>query len=241
MAQNGPDARQKGEDEARGVSLRRAKKTVPRSFLVLTFSALIAAAAPARAEDATPLPLPKPAGLGALAAAPEAPPPPEAVDAAPEPLQLAAVQPQERPETRIGDSGLPVPRYVSLKSNEVYLREGPSSGHKVEWVYVRRGLPVEVIAEYDVWRRIRDADGVVGWVHKGMLDGKRSVLVTGAANVPLHETPAPDSAIIAYAQPGVVARLKACSAAVCEIQAQAIDGYVARGQIWGVYSGETVE
>ena len=138
-------------------------------------------------------------------------------------------------------SGLPVPRYVSLKSGEVYLREGPSAGHKVEWVYVRRGLPVEVIAEYDVWRRIRDADGITGWVHKGMLDGRRSVLVTGEGNVALREGPSADAAIIAYAEPGVVARLKTCGSAFCEVETKAIDAYVARDHVWGVYADETVE
>jgi SH3-like domain-containing protein len=201
-------------------------------FLLLSGGLATAVVAPLRAEDDAPLPIPKPDF-----AAPAAPP---SETAAP-PMVLAAVQTHERPETRIGDSGLPVPRFVSLKSGEVYLREGPSSGHKVEWVYVRRGLPVEVIAEYDVWRRIRDADGVVGWVHKGMLDGKRSVLMLGADNVPVRESAAPDAAIIAYAEPGVVAKLKACGGAFCEVQAQAIDGYVARVQVWGVYDGETVE
>lgn len=157
------------------------------------------------------------------------------------PTVMATIQAHDRPETRIGASGLPVPRFVSLKSGEVYLREGPSGEHKVEWVYVRRGLPVEVIAEYDVWRRIRDADGVVGWVHKQMLDGRRSVLMTGSVNVELRESPAPDAAVIAYAQPGVIAKLKACGGDFCEIEAQSIDAYVARARIWGVYDDESVE
>ncbi len=183
-----------------------------------------------------PIPIAKPNSVHA-ALAPEAPsgkPLPEFVD--PAPLAVEA-QPRDRPTP----SGLPVPRWVSLKSGEVYLREGPSSEHRVQWVYVRRGLPVEVIAEYDVWRRIRDADGVVGWVHKGMLDGRRSVLVAGAGNVPLREAPEMDGAVIAYAEPGVVARLKGCEAGYCEVQAQAIDAFIERSHVWGVYEGETVE
>lgn len=203
-------------------------KTVPRIDRIFLASASAAAFCLAAAAQTPPEPQPKPP-LEALAA--EAAGPSVAA-----PALYAAVQPRERPETRIGDSGLPVPRYVSLKSGEVYLREGPSAGHKVEWVYVRRGLPVEVIAEYDVWRRIRDADGITGWVHKGMLDGRRSVLVTGEGNVALREGPSADAAIIAYAEPGVVARLKTCGSAFCEVETKAIDAYVARDHVWGVYA-----
>ncbi len=193
----------------------------------------------ARAEDETPVPLPKPdlsapapTQLAAVHSEPEI-----ATDAITEPL----LAPETRGETRIGDSGLPVPRFVSLKSGEVYLREGPSPQHKVQWVYVRRGLPVEVIAEYDVWRRIRDADGTVGWVHKGMLDGRRSVVMTAGDNVPLREGPAADSPVIAYAEAGVIASLKACGGEFCEIETKSIDAYVPRQRIWGVYQDEKVE
>lgn len=200
----------------------------------------LAVGALAQAADVTPLPRPKP-DLSALAIAATdlaavRTEPETAIDGVP-----AVFSPETRGETRIGDSGLPVPRFVSLKSGEVYLREGPSPQHKVQWVYVRRGLPVEVIAEYDVWRRIRDADGVVGWVHKGMLDGRRSVLMTAGDNVPLREAPAADSPVVAYAEAGVIARLKTCGGGFCEIEAKSIDAYVPRDRLWGVYQDETVE
>ena len=197
-----------------------------------------------RAEDATPEPIPKPDFQRIAALSPEHLPDTAAVasDAEPAPASVtAAVQTRARGETRIGDSGLPVPRFVSLKSNEVYLREGPSPQHKVEWVYVRRGLPVEVIAEYDVWRRIRDADGVVGWVHKGMIDGRRSVLMTGSSDIPMRDTATADGAIVAYAKPGVVARLKSCGGSFCTVEASSIEAYVSRDRVWGVYQDETVE
>lgn len=210
----------------------------------------LAACATALAADVTPLPRPKP-DLSVLAvAAPAAQiaavkPDAETVTDAPSsafaPGSQGEAQGETRGETRIGDSGLPVPRFVSLKSGEVYLREGPSPQHKVQWVYVRRGLPVEVIAEYDVWRRIRDADGVTGWVHKGMLDGRRSVMMTAGANVPLRESPAPDAPVVAYAEAGVIAKLKACGGDFCEIEAKSIDAYVPRARLWGVYRDETVE
>lgn len=209
--------------------------------VTISFGIAILFSAAAVAADAPPLPIPKPDFSVVLAAAPLPPPLPGLEPEEGAPVVLAAVQPGERPETRTGVSGLPVPRFVSLKSGEVYLREGPSSEHKVQWVYVRRGLPVEVIAEYDVWRRIRDADGVTGWVHKQMLDGRRSLLVMGSANVPLHELPRTDGAVVAYVEPGVVARLKRCETRFCEVEAGQVDAYIDRDRVWGVYAGETVE
>jgi SH3-like domain-containing protein len=192
---------------------------------------------PLAAAEEAPLPIPKPDSVHA-ALAPSAPSPAASM---PDFIEPAPPMPETQTRDRPTPSGLPVPRWVSLKSGEVYLREGPSAEHRVLWVYVRRGLPVEVIAEYDVWRRIRDADGVVGWVHKGMLDGRRSVLISGGGNVPLRDEPAAEGAIVAYAEPGVVARLKSCGGGYCEVQAQTIDAYIDRGHVWGVYDGETVE
>lgn len=204
-----------------------------RVFVFLGIAALVSGAA--LAADETPLPIPKPDfSVPAVAVAPEP-------AAEPAPVMMAAAHTGARPETRMGVSGLPVPRFVSLKSGEVYLREGPSSQHRVEWVYVRRGLPVEVIAEFDVWRRIRDQDGVTGWVHKQMLDGRRSVLMTGDGNVPLRDRPGADGAIVAYAEPGVVARLRRCQPGFCEVEAGQVDAYVARDRVWGVYNNESVE
>ncbi len=243
MEELGPEganvARKAGADSARGCCFKRVETVFSvRTSFILGLG--LAACALARAGDETPLPMPKPdltagASDAQIAAVRTEP------DAAPETLTDGVPPVETRGETRIGDSGLPVPRFVSLKSGEVYMREGPSPEHKVEWVYVRRGLPVEVIAESDVWRRIRDADGVTGWVHKGMLDGRRSVLMTPGANVPLLESPAPDAPVIAYAEAGVVAKLKACGGGFCEIEAKSIDAWVSRDRIWGVYQDETVE
>jgi SH3-like domain-containing protein len=145
------------------------------------------------------------------------------------------------PATRPGASGLPVPRWVSLKASKVNLRDGPSLDHPVRWVYVREGLPVEIIAEYEVWRRIRDADGTMGWVHKAMLDGRRTVLVRGGDNAALREEPAEAAGIVAYAAPGVIAKLEACAGDWCEVKADNYEGWVRRDRLWGVYPTETVE
>src|SRR6187401_2096362 len=78
-------------------------------------------------------------------------------------------------------SGLPVPRYVSLKSDRVNVRAGPTKDHAVAWVFTRPGLPVEVTAEFENWRRIRDSEGAEGWVYHSLLSGKRTAVVTGRA------------------------------------------------------------
>lgn len=138
-------------------------------------------------------------------------------------------------------SGLPVPRYVSLKSSRVNLRKGPGEDFPVDWVYQREGLPVEIIAEFDNWRRIQDWEGTRGWVHRQMLDGERTALVKGPELVTLRASPADDAPPAAYAQPGVVAHLSSCGGDWCKLATRGYEGWVKRSQIWGVYPTETVE
>lgn len=137
-------------------------------------------------------------------------------------------------------SGLPVPRWVSVKTGRVNVRRGPSMEQVVLWTYVRPGTPIEIIAEYDTWRRIRDMDGSTGWVKSAMLDSKRTVVVTGNVNALMLREPKPDSETIAYAAPGVYARLLSCVGSWCEISARGYDGFVPREQLWGVFPHEVV-
>jgi SH3-like domain-containing protein len=154
------------------------------------------------------------------------------------------------------DSGLPVPRFVSLASDEVNLRAGPGRQYPVDWVFVREALPLEVVGEFDVWRRVRDRDGVEGWVHRSLLSGRRNVVVEGpggggeageAARLPLHAEPDPDAPVVALIEPGVIARLLTCPAADeagagwCEVEAAGTPGWLPRDALWGVYPGEAVE
>ncbi len=141
------------------------------------------------------------------------------------------------------DSGLPVPRFVTLRSSEVNVRTGPGSRYPVEWVYTRPGLPVEVIAEFDTWRRIRDHDGVEGWVFQPLLSGRRGALVTGTEPRPVRSEPRADAPLVARAEPGVVGRLLRCppSGAFCQVQFEGYRGWMARSDFWGAYPDETVE
>jgi len=134
-------------------------------------------------------------------------------------------------------TGLPLPRFVSLEPDTVNVRRGPSREHQVEWVYKRRGLPVEIIAEFDRWRRIRDVSGDTGWVYHSLLAGERTVLITGREEIPLYEEPQGGS-IVALAEPGVVARLETCRSRQCQITVKGHTGWAARPSLWGVYPGE---
>lgn len=135
---------------------------------------------------------------------------------------------------------LPVPRFVSLHADKVNLRTGPGRRYPIEWILTRKNLPVEVTAEFEHWRRIRDYEGTVGWVHERMLEGKRDVVVTGAVR-PLRREPDPTATVVARAEPGVIARLLECRGAWCRIDAGTASGWVRRDDIWGVLPDETVE
>lgn len=138
-------------------------------------------------------------------------------------------------------TGLPVPRFVSLKSGHANLRRGPGTDYPVDWVFVRRRMPLEIIAETSRWRKVRDVDGDVGWIWHSMLDGRRTALFLEGKSglpVPILDEPAKNAAIVAYADTHVLASLKSCTGAWCLIEAQGYEGYVARTHLWGVYPDE---
>jgi SH3-like domain-containing protein len=151
-----------------------------------------------------------------------------------------AVSPEAVAETFGSETKLPIPRFVSLRSNEVNLRTGPGTTYPVDWVFVRRGLPVEIIAEFDVWRKIRDWQGTVGWVHQSMLDGRRSVRITGGERT-LRSEPADSASALARLAPGVIGRLLRCEGAWCKIDAQGYRGWLKRDEFWGTYPDESIQ
>lgn len=156
------------------------------------------------------------------------------------PLQPSADVVATTPERmqQKGPSGLPVPRWVSLKAGRVNVRQGPSSDQAILWTYVREGLPVEVIAEYDTWRRIRDRTGETGWVRQQLVSGRRTVVVMGQDNAPMTAKPGSLDKVVALAAPGLVAELQTCKGQWCEVSARGYDGYISRDRLWGVYLTE---
>lgn len=139
-------------------------------------------------------------------------------------------------------SGLPLPRFVSLRSDQVNMRSGPGVRYPVDWVYLRRNLPVEVIAEFDTWRKIRDPDGAEGWVHQSMLAGRRTVMVK-APQAFLRRTADELGTPAAVVQQGVIGRLVQCpvNSDFCRIEVSGFQGWLKRQEFWGVYRTEFME
>jgi SH3-like domain-containing protein len=152
-------------------------------------------------------------------------------------LTLAAAAAFAAEDDAIGPK---VPRFVSLDADKVNLRAGPGQRYPIEWVLTSRGRPVEIIAQFENWRRIREWDGTTGWVQQHLLTGKRHVIVAKGEVRPVHRQPDPASAVVARAEPGVVARLSECRDAWCKIEVQSVSGWMRRADLWGVYPDEKV-
>jgi SH3-like domain-containing protein len=141
-------------------------------------------------------------------------------------------------------TGLPIPRYVSLKSDRVNLREGPSKDHRTSWVFQRAGLPVEITAEFETWRKIRDSEGSEGWVLHSLLSGRRTALIfpsRKAESVELFGKPGNRAAAVARLQAGVIGSVRACDGKWCRFSGEGFDGYVEQQNLWGVYPEEKLD
>ncbi|WP_223479130.1 SH3 domain-containing protein [Oricola indica] len=151
-----------------------------------------------------------------------------------------------------GASGLPLPRYVSLKATKVNMRVGPGSDYSVAYRYLKNGIPMEIIQEYDNWRRVRDADGTTGWIHSSLLSGERTAIASPwrEENSPddtviLYNTPAAAAGVVAYLEPGVVGKIASCDGAWCELEvgyeSRKLRGYVNQAELWGAYPDEVIK
>ncbi|MFZ7090942.1 SH3 domain-containing protein [Primorskyibacter sp. 2E233] len=137
-------------------------------------------------------------------------------------------------------TNLPLPRFVSMKATEGNARRGPSLSHRIDWVYKRRGMPLEVTAEHGHWRRVRDRDGAGGWVHYSLLSGVRTVLVEQDM-LQLHQRADPDSPVTAILELGVIAELGDCEMTACELTAGGYEGWAPKTALWGVKPDEIRE
>lgn len=144
-----------------------------------------------------------------------------------------------------GASGLPLPRFVSMKAKRVNMRVGPGQTFKVAWLYTRAGIPMEIIQEYDNWRRVRDLDGTEGWVFHSLLSGERSAVAApwmrgkeAASHINVYKKATQNSAVAAKLEPGVVTKIEQCTGDWCEIKVANISGWISQSELWGAYPGE---
>jgi SH3-like domain-containing protein len=150
---------------------------------------------------------------------------------------LATLPLSSKAQTTTADK---LPRFASLRSDEVNLRVGPGENYPIEWVYKRKDMPVEIIEEFQNWRKIQDWQGTNGWILDRMVTSKRAVIVAGTTRL-LYRRPDPSSQVAARAEPGVIARLIECQGPWCRIEAGGYSGWVQRGEVWGVLPDETVQ
>src|SRR5262245_52281841 len=155
---------------------------------------------------------------------------------------LAAGQSPSSPPPREAPppAGVNLPRFVSLRSDEVNLRTGPGVRYPVEWVLQRRHMPVEVLAEFENWRKIRDWQGTEGWVHQSMLSGRRYAIVQGETRAIRRQADL-NSPAVARLEPGVVAQIVECKDQWCRLDASGFKGWLPRTEFWGVYANEPVK
>ena len=145
-------------------------------------------------------------------------------------------------EIATGPSGLPLPRFVTLKADKVNVHVGPAKTYDVTWIYTRAGLPVEITAEYENWRRVRDGEGAEGWVYHSLLSGRRAGVVQGKQElVPLREAGDPEGGVVAQLQAGVVGTVKKCTGSWCRISGDGFDGWIEQQKLWGVYPNEKID
>ena len=136
-------------------------------------------------------------------------------------------------------TGLPVPRFVSLAADQVNVRFGPGKQYPIKWVFARKDLPVEIVAEFDTWRKIRDFEGEEGWIHSSLLSSRRTIMVTGQVR-DLRRTPSPDARVVLRAEPAVIGRLFDCEENWCRIEIEGRRGWLQRDEFWGTRPGEIV-
>ena len=136
------------------------------------------------------------------------------------------------PAFAAADTGLQLPRFASLRANEVNLRAGPGQQYPIDWIFRYKGMPVKIIAEYDHWRQVRDWEGTEGWIHKSLLSGRRTAMVVGEER-PLRRSPEGDSGVIARIEGRVVGRILDCKGHWCRLDIGDYRGWMQRSHLWG--------
>lgn len=159
-------------------------------------------------------------------------------------LSSAAEAVAQGQEADRAGTGLPLPRFVSLKSDSVNVRRGPGQEYDVAFTFVRAGLPVEITEEFDNWRKIRDSEGSEGWVFHSLLSGRRTAIVAPwepSGQFPAHRSAEASAIVVAYLEPRVVADIEQCTGTWCLLTGPAFEGWIEQERLWGVYPDEKID
>lgn len=164
-----------------------------------------------------------------------------------DPQQTGSLGPaNDHQSLALGPSGLPLPRFVSLKSSRVNARIGPGVNYPISWLYLKPGLPMEILQEYDNWRKVRDSDGAEGWINQSLLSGKRTGIAAPwqrgkDAMIDLLGEPEKGARTVAIIEPGVIGKINQCNGTWCEMSFAGNTGWVSQSLIWGAYPGESIK
>ena len=145
-------------------------------------------------------------------------------------------------QTSKSESGMSLPRMVSLRSDNVYARSGPGKNYPIEWIYKQKGAPLEIINEYEFWRQVRDWEGSVSWIHKTMLTGRRFVKIITPGENNIYYRQDVDSKVVAKVEDGVIGEIKKCpkKSEFCLIKFESIEGWVLKKNMFGIYENEVL-
>jgi SH3-like domain-containing protein len=157
---------------------------------------------------------------------------------------IAVVPPKPKPAPETADTGEPppkLPRFEALKTDDTNMRKGPGQRYPIEWVYKRHDLPMQIERQYDVWRYVRDPDGVEGWVHQVTLSDRRTFMIQDK-DATLRSEPNDTASPVAMLKVGVIGRLRECNQGSnwCKVQVSGYRGYLRRDQLWGLLPDEVV-
>lgn len=141
---------------------------------------------------------------------------------------------------RVGASGQPLPRLISLAASKAFMRTGPGRQYPIDWVYSRANLPLEVIDEHGAWRQVRDHEGVTGWMHVSLLSPRRTAVILGGVRR-LYAEPDPASRLRLTVDPGVIGEVLSCAGIWCELEIDGTEAWIERRYIWGVYDREVID
>jgi SH3-like domain-containing protein len=138
------------------------------------------------------------------------------------------------------ETGLEIPRFVSFRSGEVYMRSGPGTRYPVRWIYKRKNFPVEIIQEFDTWRKVRDHEGAEGWVHQSLITGRRYALINAGHNIEAFRDDDIDARVTMRLEPEVIAKISECNENWCALTHSGYNGWVEKKYLWGVYDQERI-